>query len=59
MPVMLDPETGWKWLTDQTQPELNSMLTPYVSEKMEASAISRAVNNVKQDDSSLILPLAH
>ena len=57
MPVMLDPQVGWKWLSTQPPAELNSLLISYPEDKMVTREISRAVNDVKRDDESLLLHL--
>ena len=59
MPVILPPAHFDLWL----QPgmvdagELQSMLTPYPTELMQAHEVSTQVNNVRNDGADLVLPL--
>lgn len=58
MPVMLLPEDYDRWLSpDAGASELKAMLKPYDPKLMEAYAVSRAVNSVKNDSEKCIEPL--
>jgi putative SOS response-associated peptidase YedK len=58
MPVILAPESYDRWLApDATADELRSLLKPYPAEMMESYAVSRAVNNVRNDTEECIAPL--
>ena len=60
MPVVLKPE-GWPaWLGEEhaDAPHLKALLTPYPSEEMVAWPVSPRVGNVKNNDPSLIEPIA-
>ena len=60
MPVILAPEAWPAWLgeepTDEAQ--LKSLLAPYPSDDMICWPVSARVGNVKNNDSSLIEPIA-
>jgi putative SOS response-associated peptidase YedK len=59
MPVMLMPEDYDRWLGPSTNPEeLRAMLRPYHVSLMEAYAVNRAVNSVKNDTEECIEPIA-
>ncbi len=60
MPAILKMEDEETWLNpDITEPEkLLSLLYPYPANEMEAYPISKAVNYPKNDDSSILKPLA-
>jgi putative SOS response-associated peptidase YedK len=58
MPVMLMPGDYDRWLGGESAvDELRSMLKPYDAELMEAYAVSRAVNSVKNDTEECIKPI--
>ena len=58
MPVMLMPEDYDRWLDPATKPdELLAMLRPYDPALMDAYAVSRAVNNVKNDTEECMQPM--
>jgi putative SOS response-associated peptidase YedK len=59
MPVVLPPEVWDIWLDPHQQDirALRSILVPCASEPMEAFPVSRAVNNTRNDEPSLIEPL--
>jgi putative SOS response-associated peptidase YedK len=58
MPVMLLTEDYDRWLdSDIALDELRSLLKPYDSELMEACAVSRAANNVRNDNPECIAPI--
>jgi len=57
MPVMLMPADYDRWLDPKTPPaELLAMLKPYDPKLMEAYAVNRAVNNVKNDTELCLEP---
>jgi putative SOS response-associated peptidase YedK len=58
MPVMLMSENYNRWLDPATSTEdLMAMLKPYDPALMEAYAVSRAVNSVKNDTKECVLPI--
>jgi putative SOS response-associated peptidase YedK len=60
MPVVLKPE-GWPaWLDEKPAdgPQLKALFAPYPSEEMVAWPVSPRVGNVKNNDPSLIEPIA-
>ena len=58
MPVMLLPEDYDAWLGSTTAPEdLRNLLRPYDESLMEAYAVSRKVNSVKNDTEECIEPI--
>jgi len=58
MPVMLMAEDYDRWLgPGTTADELRAMLRPYDAALMEAYAVSRAVNSVKNDTEECIKPI--
>jgi putative SOS response-associated peptidase YedK len=60
MPVVLKPETWPVWLGEQPVDAsmLKAMLTPLPSEQMTCWPVSARVGNVKNNDASLIEPIA-
>jgi putative SOS response-associated peptidase YedK len=60
MPVVLQPETWPQWLGEEPAdaPQLKALLAPYPSEGMVAWPVSPRVGNVKNNDPSLIEPIA-
>jgi putative SOS response-associated peptidase YedK len=60
MPVVLGPETWPAWLGEEpVEPrELKALLAPYPSELMTCWPVSPRVGNVKNNDPSLIEPIA-
>jgi len=60
MPVVLGPETWPAWLGEEPAdaPRLKALLAPYPSEEMVAWPVSPRVGNVKNNDASLIEPIA-
>jgi putative SOS response-associated peptidase YedK len=60
MPVVLGPETWSVWLGEEpVDPhQLNTLLAPYPSERMTCWPVSPRVGNVKNNDPSLIEPIA-
>jgi len=58
MPVMLMTEHYDRWLDANSElDELRAMLRPYDADLMEAYAVSRAVNSVKNDTEECIEPV--
>jgi putative SOS response-associated peptidase YedK len=58
MPVMLLPEDYDAWLGPTTSPDdLRTLLRPYDESLMEAYAVSRKVNSVKNDTEECIEPI--
>ena len=60
MPVILKPDAWPAWLGEEPVevPELKSLLAPYPSDEMIAWPVSARVGNVRNNDSSLIEPVA-
>jgi putative SOS response-associated peptidase YedK len=59
MPVILEPDDYDKWLEPATPlDELRALLKPFPAERMDAYAVSRVVNSVKNDTEECIAPLA-
>ena len=60
MPVILKPETWPAWLGEEPADtaELKSLLAPYPSDDMMCWPVSPRVGNVKNNDPSLIEPVA-
>jgi putative SOS response-associated peptidase YedK len=60
MPVVLQPETWPQWLGEEPAdpPRLKALLAPYPSEEMTCLPVSARVGNVKNNDPSLIEPIA-
>jgi putative SOS response-associated peptidase YedK len=60
MPVVLKPEFSPAWLGEEPTPvqELKAMLAPYPSDGMICWPVSPRVGNVKNNDPSLIEPIA-
>jgi len=59
MPVILDQDAYGLWLSpsEQTPDDLNHLLQPYPSEEMMSYAVSRLVNQPKNNSSQCILPV--
>jgi putative SOS response-associated peptidase YedK len=58
MPVVLMAEDYDRWLgPDTAADELRAMLRPYDAALMDAYAVSRAVNSVKNDTEECIKPI--
>jgi putative SOS response-associated peptidase YedK len=58
MPVILEPEDYDRWLADDTPPDdLRALLKPFPAERMRAVAVSRVVNNVRNDTEACIEPI--
>jgi putative SOS response-associated peptidase YedK len=60
MPVVLKPESWPVWLGEKPvdPSELKTLLAPFPSEEMTCWPVSPRVGNVKNNDPSLIEPLA-
>lgn len=54
MPVILDPSDAWMWMSPQPILMLQSLLKPYLSERMEMIACDPRVNNAMIDSPNLI-----
>jgi putative SOS response-associated peptidase YedK len=54
MPVVFDPAISWEWLQNRSQEDLVGMLQPFPSQGMVAHPVSRAVNDPKVDNPSVI-----
>jgi putative SOS response-associated peptidase YedK len=58
MPVILDPEDNDRWLAPETtMDDLHALLKPFPAERMRAQAVSRMVNNVRNDNEACIEPI--
>jgi len=60
MPMILAPEAWPVWLGEEPadEPRLKSLLAPYPSDEMTSWPVSARVGNVKNNDPSLIEPVA-
>ena len=60
MPVVLKPEAWPTWLGEEPadEPALKALLAPFPSEDMTCWPVSARVGNVKNNDPSLIEPIA-
>jgi len=60
MPVILKPAAWPLWLGEEPadEPALKALLAPYPSDEMIAWPVSARVGNVRNNDSSLIEPVA-
>jgi putative SOS response-associated peptidase YedK len=60
MPVILNPNKWQVWLGEEPAdpPQLKELLAPYPSEEMMCWPVSARVGNVKNNDASLIEPVA-
>jgi putative SOS response-associated peptidase YedK len=60
MPVILKPEAWPAWLGEKPAevPQLKALLAPYPSEDMICWPVGERVGNVRNNDSSLIEPVA-
>ena len=60
MPVVLKPEAWPVWLGEQPadEPQLKALLAPYPSDDMISWPVSARVGNVRNNDPSLIEPIA-
>jgi putative SOS response-associated peptidase YedK len=60
MPVVLKPQAWPIWLGEEpaNASELKALLAPFPSEEMACWAVSPRVGNVKNNDASLIEPIA-
>lgn len=56
MPVMLEPTDFPRWLgeTDASPEDLKALLRPYPAEQLRVWPVSRAVNNVRNDEPTLL-----
>ena len=60
MPVVLGPDVWPVWLGEEPAdpPQLQALLAPYPAEEMTCWTVSSRVGNVKNNDPSLIEPMA-
>jgi putative SOS response-associated peptidase YedK len=60
MPVILKPDAWPVWLGEEAAdvPRIKSLLAPYPADEMTAWPVSGRVGNVRNNDASLIEPLA-
>jgi putative SOS response-associated peptidase YedK len=60
MPVILSPEAWEPWIgeTEKDLDDLKALLVPYPADRMTAWPVSTRVGNVKNNDASLIEPVA-
>jgi putative SOS response-associated peptidase YedK len=59
MPAILDTVNAERWLQpDLPQIEALNLLKPFDAEQMKAYPVNKAVGNVRNNDPSLILPMA-
>ena len=60
MPVVLKPDVWPQWLSEQPAdvPHLKAPLAPYPADQMIAWPVSARVGNVRNNDPSLIEPVA-
>jgi len=59
MPVILRKETMWDWLLESSEAALISMLHPAPADWLRVWEVSRAVNDVRQDDPVCAEPLSN
>jgi len=60
MPLILTRENWGGWLSPLTEPtRLKEMLSPYGKQDLAWHAVSRRVNNPRNEDASLINPIHH
>jgi len=58
MPVILPREREGDWLAEIRDQDLDELLKPYDPQALKAYPVSPAVNNPKNDQSDIILPLS-
>ncbi len=60
MPVILDKQAWGLWLGEEPagEEELKSLLVPYPDERLRMWRVSRKVGNIRNNDPSLVAPLA-
>lgn len=56
MPVILDREAGWEWVSQKTIPQLLPLLKPYPANGMVSFPVSSLVNNPNSNAPECILP---
>ncbi|NPD46291.1 MULTISPECIES: SOS response-associated peptidase [unclassified Lentimicrobium] len=56
MPVILPPHLEKEWVENQNTKDLQKMIQPFDSLKMEAFEVNTRINKVENEDSDLILP---
>ncbi len=58
MPVILTPEQWQPWLAPDSHPaDLKAMLQPYAGNDLTCFPVSQAVNNARNEESSLLEPV--
>jgi putative SOS response-associated peptidase YedK len=57
MPVILDRNNCWEWLSDKPESELAGLMKPYPADEMKGYPVGQKVNNPRVDDINLIKPL--
>lgn len=57
MPVILDRETAWQWMSAAPLDQLNGMLKPYSASKMALVEVGRLVNHPGVDTPEIIQPV--
>jgi putative SOS response-associated peptidase YedK len=58
MPVIVDESDFDKWLDPRSKPvELESLIKPYTSQPMQVRAVSRVVNNARNEIPECVVPL--
>ena len=58
MPVIVDEADYDKWLNPKSKPdELESLIKPYTNEPMQANAVTRVVNNARNEMPECVIPL--
>jgi putative SOS response-associated peptidase YedK len=57
MPVILNPENYWDWLSQNTRSEFEKHLVPFDSSKMIGFPVGKMINNPKYDSKDCIEPL--
>jgi putative SOS response-associated peptidase YedK len=59
MPVILDPSSEEEWIDPRTSVDtLQTLLVPYISEKMEARPVGLWVNNPRNQGAKCLEPVS-
>lgn len=56
MPVILDGDKRWAWLTEQDPLALQALLVPVQADFLEGFRVSRQVNSPQNDSAACVLP---
>lgn len=56
MPVILDRETSWQWISSRPIPQLLSLLKPYPASEMVSYPVNSSVNNPAVDSEECLFP---